>query len=73
MTIDEILLSYRGRCSFLMYIPSKAAKFGLKIYLLVDRDSLYLVNGFVYLGKSSGESEKNMGEKVPIILTFYLS
>lgn len=36
VTIDEQLLSFRGRCGFKMFIASKPGKYGLKIFLLVD-------------------------------------
>lgn len=52
MCIDEQLYSYRGRCSFKQYIPSKPAKYGIKYWSLVDCKSGYLSNVFVYLGKS---------------------
>lgn len=34
--IDEQLVSFRGRCSFRQYIPSKPAKYGLKTWTLCD-------------------------------------
>ncbi|XP_038554117.1 piggyBac transposable element-derived protein 4-like [Micropterus salmoides] len=32
--VDEQLVPFRGRCAFRQYIPSKPAKYGLKIYLI---------------------------------------
>ena len=32
MTVDEQLVSFRGRCSFRQYIPSNPGKYGLKIF-----------------------------------------
>lgn len=32
VTIDEMLVAFRGRCSFIQYIAQKPAKYGLKIY-----------------------------------------
>ena len=51
LTVDETLSEFRGRCSFRMYIPSKAAKFGIKIWSCVDAKSKYLHTAHVYLGK----------------------
>lgn len=31
-TIDEMLLAFRGRCSFRQYMPMKPNKYGLKVY-----------------------------------------
>jgi hypothetical protein len=60
VVIDEILLSFRGRCSFRMFIPSKKAKFGIKIYCLVDPRTNYLINSEIYTGKK----EKDLGTAV---------
>ncbi|CAH2090789.1 unnamed protein product [Euphydryas editha] len=51
MAIDEMLLAFRGRCPFRVYIPSKPAKYGIKILALVDAKSFYIVNLEVYAGK----------------------
>ncbi|XP_026323950.1 piggyBac transposable element-derived protein 4-like [Hyposmocoma kahamanoa] len=51
LTIDEMLLSFRGRCLFRVYIPNKPAKYGLKIFALVDAKSFYVLNLEVYAGK----------------------
>lgn len=40
-TIDEMLESFRGRCKFRVYMANKPAKYGIKIYALVDADILH--------------------------------
>lgn len=45
-TVDKRLLSFRGRCSFRMYIKSKPDKYGLKLITLNDAQTAYLVNIF---------------------------
>jgi hypothetical protein len=52
-TIDEMLVSFRGRCKFRMYIPNKPAKYGLKIMALTDSRNHYFLNGYIYVGKNS--------------------
>lgn len=49
-TIDEKLEAFRGRCSFVQYIPSKPAKYGLKIFALADAKVFYTANLEVYVG-----------------------
>ena len=49
--IDEQLYSYRGRCSFKQYIPSKPAKYGIKFWSIVDCSSGYLLASEIYAGK----------------------
>lgn len=50
-TIDEMLESFRGRCKFRVYISNKPAKYGIKIYALVDAKTFYSSNLEIYAGK----------------------
>lgn len=50
LTIDEQLLAFRGRCSFKQYIPSKPARYGVKMYALVDAKTVYTFNLEPYVG-----------------------
>ncbi|GBP82496.1 PiggyBac transposable element-derived protein 4 [Eumeta japonica] len=52
LTIDEQLLGFRGRCPFRMYIPSKPNKYGLKILMLCDSKTNYMLNAMPYVGKT---------------------
>ena len=51
VTIDEMLEDFRGRCSFRQYIKSKPAKYGLKVFALVDSESFYVYNLEIYAGQ----------------------
>ena len=51
--IDESLISFSGRLSFKQYLPSKASKYGVRIFRLC------LVNGFV-LKKIVYQGEKTI-------------
>ena len=53
VTVDEQLLAFRGRCLFRVYIPSKPAKYGLKLFMVCDADTLYCLNALPDLGKAS--------------------
>lgn len=48
VTIDEILDAFRGRCSFRQCIPSKPAKYGIKIFALTDAKMYYTNDVEVY-------------------------
>ncbi|XP_046396726.1 uncharacterized protein LOC124163702 [Ischnura elegans] len=50
-TIDEMLWAFRGRCGFRQYMRNKPAKYGLKVFSLVDSRTFYALNMEVYLGK----------------------
>lgn len=51
VTIDEMLEAFRGRCRFRQYIANKPAKYGIKIYALVDSRTFYVHNMEIYAGK----------------------
>ena len=64
VTVDEQLVSFRGRCKFLQYIPNKPAKYGLKIFWVCDARIPYAIDGIVCTGRQPGEEvQKNLGEK----------
>ena len=50
ITIDEKLEPFRGRCPFRQYIPNKPAKYGIKIFALVDARTFYTWNLEIYAG-----------------------
>lgn len=51
VTVDEKLEAFRGRCRFRQYIPSKPAKYGVKIFALCDAKTYYTSNLEIYCGK----------------------
>lgn len=53
LCVDEMLVPYRGRCKFIMYMPKKPAKYGLKIVLVCDAKTFYVYNAYIYYGKNS--------------------
>lgn len=70
VTVDEQLVPFRGRCPFRQYIPSKPAKYGIKIWALCDSKSSYAHTMQVYTGKLPGaKPEKNQGMRVVLDLT----
>ena len=76
ISIDEELLFYKGRLLFKQYIPSKRARFGIKLFSLCE-DSGYLWNSFVYLGKTTinenqHQLERRIG-KSGVVVTSLLS
>ncbi|CAF2055700.1 unnamed protein product [Rotaria magnacalcarata] len=53
LSVDGQLIPTRGRCNFRQYIPSKPGKYGLRIFWCYDSDTVYPLNGEVYLGRQS--------------------
>jgi len=50
-TIDEMLHPFRGRCQWIQYIPSKPAKYGIKMFALCDAKTFYTSKIEIYVGK----------------------
>jgi len=61
--VDETLIPFRGRCRFRMYMPSKPAKYGIKVICLTDAHSSYLYNAYIYVGKDSDGATLSEEEK----------
>ncbi|XP_071056453.1 piggyBac transposable element-derived protein 4-like [Onthophagus taurus] len=51
--VDEMLVGFRGRCSFKMYIPNKPNKYGIKVMILTDARNNYCYNAYIYSGRNS--------------------
>ena len=51
ITVDEQLVAFRGRCAFRQYMPSKPAKYGLKIWWACNARTSFPLKGDVYLGR----------------------
>lgn len=50
LSVDKQLVGFRGNCPFRVYMPSKPAKYGIKIYALVSASNFYASNLEVYVG-----------------------
>jgi hypothetical protein len=53
LCIDETLLAFKGRLSFLQYNPKKRTRFGIKQFLLCDCSLQFVVDILPYQGKST--------------------
>nr|CAI5867610.1 unnamed protein product [Callosobruchus analis] len=70
LTVDEQLLAFRGRCGFKQFIPSKPAKYGIKMFALVDAKTAYTINLETYVGTQPGGPYKvgNSAEDITLRL-----
>ena len=64
-TVDESLLSFRGRCGFKQYIPNKPSKYGIKLFVLADNDTSYSVKSIAYTGAGTFVDQAHMDVPVP--------
>lgn len=71
LTVDEQLLPMKNRCPFIVYIPNKPDKFGIKFWILAEVNSKYVVNIIPYLGGQEKHSRNGvpLGENVVLKLT----
>lgn len=53
ITIDESLIPYKGRLGYKQYIPTKRARFGVKLFELCESSSGYIWNMLIYTGKDT--------------------
>lgn len=68
--VDEQLVPFRGRCKFRQYMPSKPAKYGLKIWVTADVATSYAWRCQVYTGKADGGApEIGQGKRVILDMT----
>jgi hypothetical protein len=59
LTVDEVIVLYKGKVNFRQYTPKKHKRFGIKIYNLCDM-SRYTYEMDVYLGKKGTRSTADM-------------
>lgn len=52
VTIDKQLSAFRRRCLFRMYIPNKPVKYGMKIVMVCNASTKYMLDASPYLGKN---------------------
>lgn len=51
LTVDERIVSYRGRCFFIVYIKAKPHPYGIKVWGISDAENSYFIFFEVYAGK----------------------
>ena len=53
LSLDEAMVSFKGRAWFMQYMPKKPKKWGLKAYALADSNNGYTLNWRLYAGTLS--------------------
>src|SRR4029434_991827 len=59
-------MPFRGRCPFRHYIPSKLAKYGIKIWAACDATSSYAWNLEVYIRKPDEDALRKKSKNRPV-------
>lgn len=62
LVIDESMVLFKGRLVFKQYIKTKRHRFGIKLYVLCDCETGYVLNYLIYAGKDDQENtNKDIG------------
>lgn len=70
LCIDESLLLFKGRLFFKQYIPAKRHRFGVKLFVLCDSKTGYILDFVVYTGKTTEINQSNrFGVTGDVVLT----
>ncbi|KAG5867349.1 hypothetical protein JTB14_038395 [Gonioctena quinquepunctata] len=68
--IDESLMLFKGRISFKQYIPSKRHRFGIKLFILCDCETSYILDFIIYTGSNTEITQfPEVGISGSIVLT----
>ena len=64
LSIDEAMISFKGRLSFLQYLSKKPKKWEIKARALADSKMGYVWNWKLYTGKEDEAGSEPLGEQV---------
>ncbi|KAG5861173.1 hypothetical protein JTB14_036057 [Gonioctena quinquepunctata] len=68
ITVDERLATFRGKCTFRVYMKSKLVRYGIRIWVCADSKTEYVLTPQVYTGMIDGQREKDQGKRVVLDL-----
>ena len=63
LSLDESLIRAFGRMKFKVRIISKAARYGIKVYVITDATTAYVLKVIIYTGRSTYTEERGVDEK----------
>ena len=67
LSLDETLIRSFGRIKFKVRIVSKSARYGIKIYVVTDARTSYVLKVIVYTGRSNEEQEDRSKKTVTVV------
>ena len=50
VSVDESMIGFKGRLSFIQYLPKKPTKWGMKVYVLSDAHTGYIYDWHLHTG-----------------------
>ena len=67
LSLDETLIRTFGRIKFKVRIISKSARYGIKIYVVTDAKTAYVLNMIVYTGRDMSDIQEGSKKTVTIV------
>ncbi len=69
LSLDETLIRAFGRIKFKVRIISKAARYGIKLYVITDAETAFVLKVIIYTGKTTygPEDQQDMKKTVSIV------
>lgn len=67
-SIDEAMIPFKGRLSFLQYMKSKPTKWGTKLFILADAHNGYVYRYQVYAGRNVDTLDNSVGLTSHVVL-----
>ena len=64
LSVDESMITYKGRLSFIQYMPKKPHKWGLKAWVLADSTNGYCWDWKLYTGREGNTTEHGLAHRV---------
>lgn len=61
VSVDEMMVGFKGRLSMRQYMPAKPTKWGIKVWALCESQTGYTLDFDVYTGKKDGARELGLG------------
>ena len=69
ISIDESMISFKGRLSWVQYLPKKNTKWGMKAWVLADSANAYVWSWKLYTGKEGSDTPTtNLAHRVVLEL-----
>ena len=69
LSVDESIISYKGRFSWVQFMPKKTHKWGLKAWVLADTSNGYAWNWKLYTGKQGSKEGVGLAHHVVMSLS----
>ena len=66
--VDEAMVGFKGRLSWLQYMPAKPTKWGMKVWECCNATNGYCCSFQVYTGKEKQVRERGLGHRVVVDL-----